>query len=182
MAKEWGPNDTDQVPQEYLIQVQHYMAVTGFTWAIMAVLIGGRELRTYRFTHNPEFQGVLEELEAKFWKEHVLAGNPPEPDFNHRTTPELLKRLYHGTDGSVTDLSALEGDHRQILDLKQDLKQVEQSINYHQAKILAGMGSASIGLLPDGSGYTRRVVAAQSYHVDKAAYVMLRHSKKPRGS
>ena len=39
----WGEPGSDQVPQEYLLQAQHHMAVTGLVVADVAVLIGGSD-------------------------------------------------------------------------------------------------------------------------------------------
>ncbi|WP_346767033.1 YqaJ viral recombinase family protein, partial [Listeria monocytogenes] len=40
LAKEW---EADEVPATYLVQIQHYLAVTGKSKAYVAVLIGGNK-------------------------------------------------------------------------------------------------------------------------------------------
>ena len=37
----FGPSGSQEIPRAYLLQVMHYMIVTGFRWADIAVLIGG---------------------------------------------------------------------------------------------------------------------------------------------
>lgn len=72
----WGPSGTDLVPEEYLIQLQHYLAVTGCTWGDIAVLIAGQDFRTYHFTRNESLIAVLIEKETAFWN-CVIEKRPP---------------------------------------------------------------------------------------------------------
>ncbi|MGH8029807.1 MAG: YqaJ viral recombinase family protein, partial [Arenimonas sp.] len=74
----WGEPGTDQVPQPYLLQVQHYLAVMRYDVADIAVLIGGSDFRIYEVPADPELQAMMIEAEAEFWQ-RVLAGNPPDP-------------------------------------------------------------------------------------------------------
>lgn len=76
-ASGWGEEGTDQVPEAYLLQVQHYMAVTGLPVADVAVLIGGSDFRIYEVPANPELHELIIEAEAEFWR-RVVDGNPPE--------------------------------------------------------------------------------------------------------
>lgn len=76
--QDWGEPGTDEVPQAYLIQVQHYLAVTGFEVADIAVLIGGSDFRMYEVPADPELQEMIVDGEAEFWK-LVRDGIPPEP-------------------------------------------------------------------------------------------------------
>lgn len=77
-ATGWGESGSDQVPQDYLFQVQHYMAVTGFEVADIAVLIGGSDFRLYEVPADAELQGMMIEAEAEFWR-RVQNMDPPEP-------------------------------------------------------------------------------------------------------
>ena len=74
----FGEPGSDQIPQPYLLQVQHYMAVTGFVVADVAVLIGGSDFRLYEVPADAELQQMLVDAEAEFWA-RVQAGEPPEP-------------------------------------------------------------------------------------------------------
>lgn len=77
-AQAWGEPGSDEVPQDYLLQVQHYMAVTGFEVADIAVLIGGSDFRLYEVPADRELQEMLIDAEAAFWR-NVEQGIPPEP-------------------------------------------------------------------------------------------------------
>lgn len=73
----WGEAE-DDIPTDYLMQVQHYMAVTGYTVTDIAVLIGGAEFRIYEVPADEELQGILIEREAAFWQ-RVEQEKPPAP-------------------------------------------------------------------------------------------------------
>lgn len=77
-AEGWGEPGTDEVPQAYLIQVQHYLAVTALPVADVAVLIGGQDYRQYEVPADPELQELIIEQEAAFWRA-VQEGTPPNP-------------------------------------------------------------------------------------------------------
>lgn len=73
----WGDAGTDEVPQEYLLQVQHYMAVTKFEVADIAVLIAGSDFRLYHVHADRELQEMMIEQEAEFWR-LVESHTPPD--------------------------------------------------------------------------------------------------------
>lgn len=77
-ADGWGEPGTDEVPQDYLIQTQHGMLVTGMEVADIAVLIGGQDFRIYTVEADRELQDMLIEQEREFWR-HVERGEPPAP-------------------------------------------------------------------------------------------------------
>lgn len=55
------------IPEGYVLQVQHYMAVTGFTGAYVAVLIGGNEFKYYFIERDDELISMLIKLERQCW-------------------------------------------------------------------------------------------------------------------
>ena len=70
-AKEWD----NSIPEEYLLQIQHYMAVTGYRGAYIAALIGGNTFR-WKFVERDEgLIAVMIRLEAEFWG-YVQDGTP----------------------------------------------------------------------------------------------------------
>jgi len=73
----WGEPGSDEIPQTYLLQVQHYMAVTGYPVADVAVLIGGSDFRIYTVEADHELHALLIDAEAQFWR-RVVENDPPE--------------------------------------------------------------------------------------------------------
>ena len=70
-AGEWE----DTIPDEYMIQVQHYMAVTGYAGFYIAVLIGGNTFKWKFVERDEELISMLIELETAFWN-HVQTVRP----------------------------------------------------------------------------------------------------------
>src|SRR5690606_38943461 len=75
---EWGPSGSDEVPDHYLTQVQHYMALTGADICDVAVLVGGNDFRVLHVPRNDRLIGAMLERYVDFWERHVEAKVPPE--------------------------------------------------------------------------------------------------------
>jgi putative phage-type endonuclease len=57
----------DGPPPEYRIQLVHYFLVTGLTWGVIAVLIGGNDYRRFEIQRDEEEVQLLLTLELRFW-------------------------------------------------------------------------------------------------------------------
>lgn len=87
-AGEWD----DAIPDEYALQLAHYMAVTGFTGAYIAVLIGGNTFRWKFVQRDEELISMLIELEKNFWN-HVKNNTPPPLDGSDASAKFLAERF-----------------------------------------------------------------------------------------
>lgn len=66
------------IPDYYLPQPIHYLAVTGYEFYAVAVLIGGQDYREFIFERDEGDVELLIECEEEFWK-LVLSGEMPLP-------------------------------------------------------------------------------------------------------
>ena len=82
----------DTIPDEYQLQIQHYMAVTGYAGAYIAVLIGGNTFRWKFVERDEELISMLIELESAFWN-HVQDGTPPPLDGSEASAKFLSERF-----------------------------------------------------------------------------------------
>lgn len=89
-ADEWGEG---KAPTQYIIQAQHYMAVTGFDAWHLAVLIGGQKFLHLKIDRDEELIDYLVQIESAFWHDHILANTPPAMD-GSEASGDLLDRLY----------------------------------------------------------------------------------------
>jgi putative phage-type endonuclease len=80
MVSDFGEPGTDQVPDDYLLQVQHYLGVTGLDVADLAVLIGGQKFAIYSIPRDDELVGEAHAEAIRFWTENVEKGVPPAVD------------------------------------------------------------------------------------------------------
>ena len=87
-AAEWE----DKIPDEYMLQIQHYMAVTGYAGTYIAVLIGGNTFRWKFIERDEEIISMLIELERDFW-EHVQNNLPPPLDGSEASAKFLAERF-----------------------------------------------------------------------------------------
>ena len=71
------------IPLHYQMQVQHYLAVSGFDC----------------FERDEELIQYLVTIEERFWKEHILAHVLPEPDGSSSCSEEIAK-LYFKSNGA----------------------------------------------------------------------------------
>lgn len=76
-AKEWG-EEGDQIPIQYLVQVMHYLAVTGWDAWHVAVLIAGNDFRTFCIERDEDMITDLIQRESEFW-DCVIKRTPPDP-------------------------------------------------------------------------------------------------------
>jgi len=80
------------IPEEYMLQIQHYMAVTGFQKAFIAVLLGGNQFKYKVIESDNEIIEMIVKLEKHFWN-CVTTNTPPEMDGTEASST-LLARLY----------------------------------------------------------------------------------------
>src|SRR5699024_10850639 len=76
----------DDIPAQYLCQVQHYMAVTGYKKAYIAVLLGGNTFIWKEIDRDEELINILIEAEKESWENNVQAGEIPDIDGSETTS------------------------------------------------------------------------------------------------
>lgn len=95
--REWGAEDSDQIPVWYTAQAMHGIMVTGRDHTLFAVLIGD-DLRLYRVERDPEIIKGLREKEIAFWNNHVLPRVPPPA-----TTVKDVLHLFKSDLGTIAE-------------------------------------------------------------------------------
>ena len=176
--QDWGKSGTDEVPHHYLMQVQHYLAVTGFFVADIAVLIGGSDFRIFEVPADRELQQMIIESEVEFWS-MVERGEPPPPDFDRPHVYDLVRRLHPGTDGRT--LTADDDDYQHFTTYRNADEMVK---NYTavgeraKAHLLDKMGEASRLVFPDMSvQLQRKTIERKEYTVAAKSYIDSRFTK-----
>lgn len=173
----WGPDGTDEVPMTYLAQCQHYMAVTGAAQWDLAVLMAGPEFRVYTIMRDDDLIVRMIEQYKWFWQ-CVESGTPPDMDYSHGTTPDLLAKLYPGTDGSEILLpDSIMHWHSVMQEAAALAKEYDEQATIARNHIKRLMGSAAVGRMPDGSAYTRKEVKRGGYSVEPCSYIEFRFKK-----
>lgn len=174
----WGPSGSDEIPPYIMVQCQHYLAVTGWDEWDLGVLIGNRDFRQYKIFPIESIITKLIDAEEEFW-DRVKHGVPPEANYEHRATKDLIKTLYPGTNGTVLRLPPVASKYTEVMrDAKAQKKIYEQVIEGCQNRLSMLMGEASAGLLDDGSCVIRKQVNRAAYTVEANSYITLSHTDK----
>lgn len=133
---EWGEGP-DEVPQRYLVQVQHEMLVTGLRKAYLAVLLASTQFKIYEIFADDIIAEVLVRAHSDFWN-HVEANEPPAI-----TTMEDARRAYPTSRSIVVEATEeVVAACDRIAELKARAKDTEASIESLQAVVCAHMGDA----------------------------------------
>lgn len=168
---DWGEEGTDQVPTHYLVQCMHYLIVAGYERAYLAVLIGGREFRTYEIGFDGELATLIIENEASFWQ-RVEEGRAPTPDYDHPDALELMKRKYPGTSGEEVDLPDRAADLRdRYKELGTQIKDLKSERKAAKAELLDMVGEAAVGHIPGGGKVSRSRIDEKEVSYTRSAYM-----------
>lgn len=157
-----GDWEDEEIPASYLLQCQHYMAVTGYKAWHIAVLIGGNKFIHKRIERDEELIQYLIDFEKDFWVNHVLAEVPPVFDGSDAST-DLLKALY--PEAEPASEIKLGGEVEQMLDamdqLAADIKEFETKKKEYENQIKAMMAENEKGLT------LNRVITWKNYETNR---------------
>jgi putative phage-type endonuclease len=177
LADLWGDAGTDLVPQDYLIQCQHYMVLLDLPIADLAALMGRFDFRIYTIPADRELQEMLIEAEADFVR-RVREGDPPAIDFEHRNAIEVVRKLHPGTNGARLIASSQAEHWRRRLDrISRIKKRIGAAETEAKAHLLEEMGEAALLAFPDGQAYRRQKVERAAYSVEASSYIDARFVK-----
>ena len=134
---------TDEIPDSYYAQVQHYMAVTGLTFFVLTVFIFDQYTgRHYVIPRNDEFINRLIETESTFWNDFVLANVMPAPTGNENEL-DLVKAL------PMAEKITLSEDTEQLLEEKvaidSQIEDLKKKSDILKEQVLIKMSEASCG-------------------------------------
>jgi predicted phage-related endonuclease len=167
---EWGEADTDQIPDNYLIQVQHQMEVMDLDEADVAVFFGTHQFAIYHVERNREIGQHLIQVGREFW-DRVKGRLPPDPEWFHPSTPRLMEVMYGVENQCVEfgqDVLDLAKSFRMLTSTRADVEKRRADV---KAKLLHAMGNASVAKLPEGFTLKRTKVDRAGYSVEPSSYV-----------
>lgn len=119
------------VPLYYLTQVMHYMSVTGYQYAWVAVLIGGQEFREYYIERDEADIKAINDAVDTFWRDFVETDTAPALIGND---PEANALLSQHSDPSTEFIAMLDEDVS-MLDELQEIKDQMDDLKYRKTLI-----------------------------------------------
>lgn len=152
LLKKWSDDD-GLVPEEYLLQAQHYLMVLGLNWGWFAVLIGGNKYREFYFERDEELVESLMILEKDFWFNHVIPQIPPELD-GSEASEKILKKMYPADEvASEDEVVTLDSEAGKLLEqldaAKEQLKELEIAKKEAENKLKQFLGEKQYGYFLD---------------------------------
>jgi putative phage-type endonuclease len=145
LAKEW---EGDEIPATYLVQVQHYLMVTGKEKGYIAVLIGGNRFIWKDVERDEELINMIFEAEKHFWEFHVQQFNPPELDGSSAAEKYLKEKYDRAENGKEI---VLPGECKDLLvqyeKIKSDEKLIKTAKTEIENKIKQELKEAETGLI-----------------------------------
>ncbi len=174
-AEEWSEGP----PDHYMAQIQHQMLVTGAPFAYIVCLLGGNKMVWAKVDRDETWINRIIYHGERFWK-LVVDRTPPAPD-GSEDSRKALARLYPVDTGEAIELSAEHlGVALGLASLKVQKKEIESRIMEIENQIKAALGNATLGVLPDGSSFSWKLIPKKGYTVEASESRVLRFHK-PKG-
>ena len=173
MEKDWGEDYTDQVPEDYLLQVQHYLSVTKLKKAYIVPFFSNQEtfqliysfilkegvkrffdvfdyqsfpLRIFEIFPNETLFKPLRQIEGDFWHKHVEKNVPP----SWKTKEDLAHLFPVAEDKSII---ANYEDMKILSEINQKntvIETLEKEIEEKKLKLCAKLKESSFLKSPEG--------------------------------
>jgi len=179
VGKSWL--DLQEPPLEFIIQLQHQLAVTGRQWGSIAALIGGCRFVWADLQRDDEFIALLTQAEGEFW-ERLKRNDPPAPDGSDWTTKALNKLFRAETSGVIVPLpiEAIEW-HAALSVARSAEKSAQAKKREYENQIKAAIGDNVGGRLADGTIYTWKTQIRKEFVTKPSSFRVLRvfESRRP---
>lgn len=148
LADKW---EDENIPEQYIFQVQHYLNVLEKDYAYIAVLIGGQKFIWKKIDRDQELIDLIQERLIEFWEVNVKQNIAPPIDGSDATTAFLKERYAESEDGKEILLGKQEDDLLLTLQEQKEAKKfIETTINQieNQLKYQLGEAQAEIAITP----------------------------------
>jgi putative phage-type endonuclease len=141
----WGDEMTDSIPENYLVQIQAQLLVTGAELGYIAALIGNRGFSIFQIEPHAELMAAIQAKAAEFIAS--LSGDvaPDEPP-----TLETLKRIKRQPNKVIPQSTELDDLYEQFESANTNAKAAVDLKETFQRQILAKLGDAEAAECQDG--------------------------------
>ena len=124
--KDW---EGDVIPQYYYAQVQHYLMLTGYKFAYIAVLIGGNHYKDFKIERNEEDINLIKNKATEFYQENLLKKIPPMPDGSDAYMNHLKKKAMEIENNEVIEFDYLEEKAAKVKELGKQINSLKRRNN-----------------------------------------------------
>ena len=149
------------VPEEYVLQVQHYLEVCGMDKAYIAALIGGNKFIFHTIYRDEELIRNLISREKEFWEGCVLTGTEPVMDDSDATRDYLNQKYSDPIEGSIQLQENMKSVLAEYQDVDCKVKELEKQKIGLANQIKAAMGEYETGEV-DGTVVSWKKISRES--------------------
>ena len=149
ISKGWGDPGTNEIPDYYALQCQHYMLVTGFEVTDVPVSIGGGSPELYEVPEDKELQEMILDAASGFWQ-RVIDGNPPDVV----TYADAVQR--YGLSTATGAVLAYEDTIKEVLALKAlqvKAKEIETIYEEIKGRLITFMGDSGDAIVDANANF-----------------------------
>ncbi|MHB8061762.1 MAG: YqaJ viral recombinase family nuclease [Ruminiclostridium sp.] len=148
----WWDGKKEIVPQNYVLQGRHYMAVMNIDRVYYCCLYGNNENEVIirQIDRDLIFESELIALEEYFWENHVLAEVPPPYTENGDLVLSSVHRHFGFADPEAPDITLDEGyaaSIAQYLELQQSKSELDSQVRMIEAQMkqIKGLIASEMG-------------------------------------
>lgn len=131
--KDWEDN---VIPQYYYAQVQHYLMLTGYKFAYIAVLIGGQQYKEFKIERNEEDIELIRNKATEFYQENLLKKIPPMPDGSDAYMNYLKQKALEIENNEVIEFADLEEKAVKIKELSKEINSLKKEQDLLKEEIM----------------------------------------------
>jgi predicted phage-related endonuclease len=150
-ASSWGGREWREdagAPLAHVLQCHHYLELTGYSFALLACLVGGQRLELRVVNRDNEVIARMLELEADFLA-HVERDLPPPPDGSD-SAKAALAALYPHSDDAATVRLTRDGwrDYQTLKRRREQRDAIDRQVSKLEQRLKARMADAATAISP----------------------------------
>ncbi len=177
------------IPAYYCSQVAHYRALTPFTWASFATVVGGQKLLCPDYDCRKDVETMVLDAEKDFVKRYLDKGVSPPPS-RTKSSLEALREMYpgildgevvwgpdrtvHTGEGKIYTPESFDAEYRSVTSQMGTLKKRFKGLQAIAEGVLEGHGRL---IFPNGTVFARKKKKRKGYTVKDVEYVELNRHK-----
>ena len=139
----------EEVPAPYILQIQHYMAVTGAKKTYIAALVGGNHFFYHVVERDEEMIAKIIVMEKYFWQNHVMGGVEPVPDGSEATTRYFNERFRNSNGETIELPDEVLQVCEEYDNLTRQIRELETAKNAAANQLKSYLGEAEAGTVGD---------------------------------
>jgi predicted phage-related endonuclease len=157
------------------------MAVMGdhVQTVFVPVLFDGAKTKIYKVERNELMIGYLIDAGQELWQ-RIQNDEPPEPNWEHESTPKLIREMHSDINGQVVELGDITADAWFSYEqLGKQVKELNDRRERYKSEVLHAIGDSYAGDLGDGRIVRRKLIEKTGHVVGPSSYIDFRAINKP---